>query len=313
MIFITKQSVNIKKNMKNTKFSKIFSSRAFEKIGLIPRSIIRTFNRFSKQLFEKTTGSAPNFVLYEFRISRYQTIASIKCFVNLVVFPFLFHFFIQKTIIYPIFEYEWNQTSLIININQLEQEKIFKQLKNFDEQFFFEELLNYHSSIDQQTLTNSHMFTKSVNWSSSTATNYQKFLIQLAEQRNRDWLFLISNIVSDCLTFFVFLKLLFLSTPQLIILKSFLIESIYSLNDTCKSFFLILGTDLLVGFHSSKGWELFMENLLAHFGFSADKDFIFLFVSTFPVILDTIFKYWIFRYLNKISPSTVATYQNMLE
>ena len=42
-------------------------------------------------------------------------------------------------------------------------------------------------------------------------------------------------------------------------------------------------------------------------------NFIFLFIATFPVILDTIFNYWIFRYLNRISPSSVATYKNMNE
>lgn len=305
--------------MKKQKLPKNFSSRAFEKIGLIPRSIIRTFNRFLKQLFETNNakGVAPSFVLYEFQISRYQTIASLKCFINLIFFPYLFHFLVQKTIIYPIFEYEWNQIPIRMTMNSLEQEKIYHQLNNFDEQFFFDELLNFHSNLDN--LKNSTKKQSSENFNPiaknhfRTSENYKTFLIKLAEKRNQDWLFLGSNIISDCLTFFVFLKLLFLSTPQLIILKSFLIESIYGLNDTTKSFFLILGTDLLVGFHSSKGWELFMENFLSHFGFSADKDFIFLFVSTFPVILDTIFKYWIFRYLNKISPSTVATYQNMLE
>nr|YP_009472481.1 envelope membrane protein [Bryopsis sp. HV04063]ARO74095.1 envelope membrane protein [Bryopsis sp. HV04063] len=293
--------------MKKQKLPKNFSSRAFEKIGLIPRSIIRTFNRFIKQLFEtnKEKGIAPNFVLYEFQISRYQTIASLKCFINLIFFPYLFHCLVQKTIIYPIFEYEWNKIPIRMTTNFLEQEKIYQQLNNFDDKFFFDELIKFHSNVDDFNSISKNYF--------HTSENYKKFLVQLAEKRNQDWLFLGSNIISDCLTFFVFLKLLFLSTPQLIILKSFLIESIYGLNDTTKSFFLILGTDLLVGFHSSKGWELFMESFLSHFGFSADKDFIFLFVSTFPVILDTIFKYWIFRYLNKISPSTVATYQNMLE
>ena len=296
--------------MKNQKLSKIFYSRAFEKIGLIPRSIIRTLNRFLKQLFEQTTDTAPNFVLYEFRISRYQTIASIKCFINLICFPYFFHFLIQQTIIYPIFEYEWNQTEVLMTINQLEQEKLFIQFKNFDEQWFFQDLLNYH----QQYSTNENSQSQTLaSLKNQRYPSYSTYLAKLAEKRNTDWITLISTILSDGLTFFIFLKLLFLSTPQLIILKSFLIESIYSLNDTTKSFFLILGTDLLVGFHSSKGWELFMENCLAHFGFASDKDFIFLFVSTFPVILDTIFKYWIFRYLNKISPSTVATYQNMLE
>jgi hypothetical protein len=81
------------------------------------------------------------------------------------------------------------------------------------------------------------------------------------------------------------------------------------LSDTTKSFLLLLGTDLLVGFHSPRGWELFLEFALNRFGFH-NENFIFLFVATF---LDTVFKYWIFRYLNKISPSTVATYHAMIE
>jgi hypothetical protein len=76
--------------------------------------------------------------------------------------------------------------------------------------------------------------------------------------------------------------------PQIIILKSFLIESIYSLSDTTKSFLLLLGTDLLVGFHSPRGWELFLEFALNRF--SHNENFIFLFVATFPVL-------WI-QYLN---------------
>ena len=101
--------------------------------------------------------------------------------------------------------------------------------------------------------------------------------------------------------------------PQIIILKSFLTESIYSLSDTTKSFLLILGTDLLVGFHSPRGWEICLELILRHLGFPENQDFIYLFVATFPVLLDTVFKYWIFRYLNQISPSTVATYHSMIE
>jgi len=37
------------------------------------------------------------------------------------------------------------------------------------------------------------------------------------------------------------------------------------------------------------------------------------FIATIPVILDTLFKYWIFRYLNRLSPSAVATYRTMNE
>jgi lipoprotein signal peptidase len=45
----------------------------------------------------------------------------------------------------------------------------------------------------------------------------------------------------------------------------------------------------------------------------ANRSYISFFIATFPVILDTIFKYWIFRHLNRISPSAVATYKEMNE
>lgn len=80
-----------------------------------------------------------------------------------------------------------------------------------------------------------------------------------------------------------------------------------------KLFLIILFTDMFVGFHSPHGWEVIIEVILRHLGLPESRDFIFLFISTFPVILDTIFKYWIFRYLNQVSPSAVATYHNMNE
>jgi hypothetical protein len=56
-----------------------------------------------------------------------------------------------------------------------------------------------------------------------------------------------------------------------------------------------------------------MRNVLEHFGLPRNDEFIDMFIATFPVMLDTVFKYWIFRYLNQVSPSAVATYRNMNE
>ena len=97
------------------------------------------------------------------------------------------------------------------------------------------------------------------------------------------------------------------------VLKSFIDDVIYGLSDSAKAFIIILLTDMFVGFHSPHGWEVILENIARHFGLSESKDFNFLFIATFPVILDAVFKYWIFRYLNRSSPSAVATYKNMNE
>ncbi len=112
---------------------------------------------------------------------------------------------------------------------------------------------------------------------------------------------------------FAFTLLLLNSQREIAILKSFIDDLVYGLSDSAKAFIIILFTDVFVGFHSPHGWEVILEGLSRHWGLPENHDFIFLFIATFPVILDTVFKYWIFRYLNRISPSAVATYRNMNE
>ena len=141
----------------------------------------------------------------------------------------------------------------------------------------------------------------------------QNKILELAIYYNQQTIISITNIVGDVVSLVTLGCLFIWMKPEITILKSFLIEAIYSLSDTTKSFLLILLTDLLVGFHSPRGWETALELLLKHFGLPENQDFVFLFVATFPVLLDTVFKYWIFRHLNKISPSTVATYHSMIE
>jgi hypothetical protein len=103
------------------------------------------------------------------------------------------------------------------------------------------------------------------------------------------------------------------SQREITVLKSFMDNIVYGLSDSAKAFIIILLTDIFVGFHSPHGWEVILEGISRHLGLPENRQFIFLFIATFPVILDTVFKYWIFRYLNRISPSAVATYRNMNE
>lgn len=147
----------------------------------------------------------------------------------------------------------------------------------------------------------------------SLTQRFQQKTIELAIYYNQQSIQAIINFFGDLFTFFTISFLFVWMEPQIIILKSFLVESVYSFSDTTKSFLLILLTDLLVGFHSPHGWEILLERILRHLGLPESQNFIFVFVATFPVLLDTLFKYWIFRFLNRISPSTVVTYHNMIE
>lgn len=274
------------------------NKRAVEQTGLIPRSIIRTFERFRKQLMP----GAEMLVIQEFRISRYQVIVSVKCLMTLFFVPLAVNMISKSFIITPFVEYIWNRNHNEIFLNSYQQNRALNELQGFEEKLYFESLTS--ESFDKIEQIESH-------W--STGKQLQNRTFEIAKLYNTESIEAISNLFADFLSVFSLSLVFVFMKPQIIILKSFLAESLYSLSDTTKSFLLILGTDLLVGFHSPRGWEIFLEWLLRHFGLPENTEFMSLFVATFPVFLDTVFKYWIFRSLNKISPSTVATYHNMIE
>lgn len=123
----------------------------------------------------------------------------------------------------------------------------------------------------------------------------------------------LQNVFADLFSLGGFILVLVNSKREIAVVKSFIDDLIYGLSDSAKAFIIILFTDIFVGYHSPHGWEIILEGVSHHFGLPESRDFNFMFIATFPVILDTVMKYWIFRYLNRISPSAVATYRNMNE
>lgn len=141
----------------------------------------------------------------------------------------------------------------------------------------------------------------------------QEKTIELAIRYNNQSIEAITNFFADLLSFITLCYLLFALEIQINITKSFLLEVFFGLDDSKKSLLILLITDLLVGYHSSNLWELFFEFLFNHYGLPESQTGIFLLVATLPVLLDVLFKYLIFRHLNRSSPATVATYHAMIE
>ena len=134
---------------------------------------------------------------------------------------------------------------------------------------------------------------------------------QLRKDADRESNDAIKNILADALGFLGFVLVCFFGKRDIQVLKAFLDEVLYGLSDSAKAFTIILFTDIFVGFHSPEGWTVLLEGVEAHFGIAHHESFIMLFIATFPVVLATILKYWIFRYLNRVSPSSVATLHSM--
>ena len=142
---------------------------------------------------------------------------------------------------------------------------------------------------------------------------YQEKTIELALYYNNHSIEAWTNFFADLLSLCTLLYLLITLEIQINITKSFLLEVFFGLDDSKKSLLILLVTDLLVGYHSSNLWELFFEFIFNHYGIPESQTGIFLLVATLPVLLDVLFKYLIFRHLNRSSPATVATYQAIIE
>ncbi|KAI3841974.1 hypothetical protein MKW92_019133 [Papaver armeniacum] len=138
-----------------------------------------------------------------------------------------------------------------------------------------------------------------------------KETIQLVKMHNEGHIHSILHFSTNIICFAILSGYSILGNEELLVLNSWVKEFLYNLSDTIKAFSILLLTDLCIGFHSPHGWELMIGSISKDFGFDHNDQIISGLVSTFPVILDTLLKYWIFRYLNRVSPSLVVIYHSM--
>jgi hypothetical protein len=123
----------------------------------------------------------------------------------------------------------------------------------------------------------------------------------------------VKNLLADITSAVVFYLFLLSGRKELNTIKEFLDEVLYSLNDNAKAFLIIISTDTFVGFHSSEGWDALLTVIFDHFGLPENKILAQSFISTVPVFLDGLFKFWIFQYLTQASPATATIYREMNE
>nr|YP_002000423.1 envelope membrane protein [Oedogonium cardiacum]YP_002000454.1 envelope membrane protein [Oedogonium cardiacum]ABU88163.1 chloroplast envelope membrane protein [Oedogonium cardiacum]ACC97289.1 chloroplast envelope membrane protein [Oedogonium cardiacum]ACC97290.1 chloroplast envelope membrane protein [Oedogonium cardiacum] len=285
-----------------------------ERIGLIPRSMIRIMDRFYQQL----SGSTGDPLVKQFRFSKYLLLTTLKSLWILILVPLFINFLSKNYLFRPLTEYFWNQKQAEIFLNFELQERAFEEIRDFEEKMYFESLVQPLALGEENQSIEVHSvmpgYASLPQGSSLIAEqNFEQKMTELAKHYNQQSIEAITNLLADLMGLAT-LGFLFVNMKMSIVnTTAFLFESFFSLNDSKKSFLMLLFTDLLVGFHSPRGWEVIFQFIFAHFGLPENENVIFLLVGTFPVLLDVLFKYWIFRHLNRHSPATVATYQSMVE
>jgi hypothetical protein len=265
----------------------------FKKTGIFPRSIGRTINRIKADFLPE----AEEQFIRDFQISRKRTRTTAKFMAMLVIVPILTQYLSKEFLVSPIVERVRGEHVRKLFLNSEMEEEALTELKTFEQKLKFQSLISQAPPLSAEVVEE----------------KVKQKVHTIAEEFREKGNSAISNVFADVLSLIAFAWVIVTSKREIVIVKSFIDDVIYGLSDSAKAFLIILFTDIFVGFHSPHGWEVILEGFAEHLGLPAQKSAISLFIATFPVILDTIFKYWIFRYLSRLSPSALATMKEMNE
>ncbi len=272
------------------------ASRANDNINkkaIIDPSLIATFRRIQQDLNPK----AETQVIANYRFSQGKTRTSLRFILMLILVPLLVQYISKIVVVGPAIDLyrSYRPAEVFLNVNL--QKEAFEEMDLFEKQLKFQQIVGLTPKLTSEEMDE------------RVKTKAQAIKVSFYRQSAEA----VKNWFADILSIVTFAWLITNSQQQIRILKSFFDDIVSGLSDTAKAFIIILLTDTFVGFHSPHGWEIILEGTARHLGIPENREFNSLFIATFPVLIDTVFKYWIFRYHTGQSPSSVATYKSMNE
>jgi CemA family len=260
----------------------------------IPRSIFKTVDRFRREI--DPNPQTEEEMVRDFRTARARTRSATRFLMLLIILPLLTQQISKAVLVGPIVDNLRGAVQVEAWVNPRVEAKFVEEMVAFEEKLKFQNL-----------------FTATTRSPQETEEALKEKAIEVKADLQKELKEPIKNIFADFISLIVFAVLILTGRQEIATLKVWIDEVVYGLSDSAKAFIIILFTDVFVGFHSPHGWEVIMESTFDHFGLPPNQSVISMFIATFPVMLDTVFKYWIFKYLNQLSPSAVATYKNMNE
>lgn len=264
--------------------------------GVLPGSVSKTFKKIKNDFHPHSEQEIVN----EFRRSRAVTVVAVRLLALLIVVPILTQQVSKYLLIAPIVEQYRGGAEAVVSLNELNsewREEALLELNSYEEELKMEHMFEGVPPMAPEVIEE----------------KVQEKANEIAQVYHHKSINAVSNVFADIVGLFAFAIVLLIRRKDIAVLKSFIDNIIYGLSDSAKAFTIILFTDMFVGFHSPHGWEVLLEGLANHLGVAANHSAISLFIATVPVVMDTMMKYWIFRYLSRMSASTVATLKEMNE
>ena len=257
----------------------------------LPRSLLGVFDSIRLQLDPSTEDN----LVAGYRRRRDSTLISLRVLLLLVLVPLLVQQIAGTYLISPAVNQLSPELPFLSYPKPQLEEKAAEKLRLYKQELEFDAFLKGVQPLDDGALRG----------------KLTEKAMELKHDADQESLKAIKNVFADLTGLIAFAVVCFMSRDALRVLRGFVDEAVYGLSDSAKAFTIILFTDIFVGYHSPEGWSVLLEGIADHFGLPSSQSFVNLFIATFPVVLATIFKYWIFRYLNRVSPSSVATLKGM--
>ena len=258
---------------------------------VLPRSLLGVVDQVRRQLDPEAEAN----VVAGFRRRRDSTLVSLRILLLLILVPVLVQQVSRTYVVSPLVDRFAPESPFLTYPKPQLEERAVEKLRVFQAEIEFDALLKGQALPTREELQ------------ARLADRAQ----ELKDEADLESTHAIKNVLADIGALIGFVAVCLVGRRDLQVLRAFLDELVYGLSDSAKAFAIILFTDIFVGFHSPEGWTVLLDGVANHLGLPARENFIMLFIATFPVVLATIFKYWIFRYLNRVSPSSVATLRNM--
>ena len=257
----------------------------------LPRSLLGVFDSIRLQLDPSTEDN----LVAGYRRRRDSTLISLRVLLVLVLVPLLVQQIAGTYLISPAVNQLSPELPFLSYPKPQLEERAAEKLRLYKQELEFDAFLKGVQPLDDGALRD----------------KLTEKATELKHDADQESLKAIKNVFADLTGLIAFAVVCFMSRDELRVLRGFVDEAVYGLSDSAKAFAIILFTDIFVGYHSPEGWSVLLEGIADHFGLPSSQSFVNLFIATFPVVLATIFKYWIFRYLNRVSPSSVATLKGM--
>nr|YP_010759971.1 chloroplast envelope membrane protein [Cuscuta macrocephala]WEY29894.1 chloroplast envelope membrane protein [Cuscuta macrocephala] len=192
----------------------------------------------------------------------------------------------------------WNTRQSELFVNLIQEKSILEKLVELEDFLFLDEIIQNDFPTDPQKY-NKRIYEEA---------------IQLINIQNENSIQIIFHLLTNMICFIILNGfVIWRNENPLSILNSWSQKFLFNLSDTVKVFFLLLFTDLFFGYHSTRGWEFTIGFFYHSFGFGHNDQILSCLVCIIPVSLDISFKYFIFLYLNRVSPSLLIIYDSIGE